>query len=89
MALLSIMSEDRRDSRNLEDARFRALLIALHPGQAKEILAVLDGATPEDDEIPEFAPELSDEEMEDYQPFSTEEVSQTIGLLRKFGVAVS
>lgn len=89
MALLSVMTDESEDRRKLEDARFRALLIALHPAQAKEILAVLDGETPEDGGVPEFADELSDEEMEDYEPFSHEEVAQTIDLLKRFGVAVT
>lgn len=83
------MASEAEDARTLEDARFRAILVALHLGQAKEILAALDGEQEEVDGMPLFAPELSDEEMEGYQPFSHEEVSETINLLRRFGVAVS
>jgi hypothetical protein len=57
--------------------------------RAKDILEILDGEQPEEGETPEFADELTDEEMEEYQPFSAEEVDQTIDLLKKFGVAVS
>lgn len=83
------MASEAEDARKLEDARFRAILVALHLGQAKEILAALDGEQEEVDGVPQFASELSDEEMEGYQPFSHEEVAETIDLLRRFGVAVS
>lgn len=81
------MGDERDDRRKLEDARFRALLVALHPGQAKEILAALDGEPTEIDGVPEYAPELSDAEMEGYQPYSHEEAQQTIDLMRRFGGA--
>lgn len=82
------MRDEADDQRRLEDARFRALLIALHPGQAKEILAALDGQPTEVDGIPQYAPEMTEEEMDDYQPFSVEEAQQTIDLMRRFGGAM-
>lgn len=60
------------------------MLVAMHPQHAKEILEVLDG-TPQENE---FAEPLSEEEMGDYEPFSAEEVGQTIDLLKRYGVAV-
>lgn len=89
MALLSVMSFEAEDARKLEDARFRALIVATHLGQAKEILAVLDGEPQEVDGVPQYAPEMSEEEMENYEPFSHEEAMEAVQLLRRFGVAVS
>lgn len=82
------MYTEADDAAKLEHARFRAMIVAMHPEKAKDILEILDKNTPDEDGIPEFAEELSDEEMEGYTPFSAEEVGQTIELMRKFGVAV-
>lgn len=83
------MSTENEDASALEQARFRAMIVAMHPDKAKEILDILDSSAPNDPNgIPEFAPELADEEMETYEPFSVDEVSQTIELMRRFGMAV-
>jgi hypothetical protein len=89
LALLSLMSDEGDQALALENARFRQMLVAMHPDRAKEILEILDGAQPlADGEIPEWAPEMSEEEMDEYQPFSVEEAQAATDLLRRFGVAV-
>ena len=71
--------------------RTRLLVHSLSPEQIPKFLESIDSKRSEDDlgEIPPWAEELSDEEMEDYQPITGEEADETIRLLRKFGVAAS
>lgn len=67
-----------------EDRSLRAMIIAYHLGDAKKILEAIDNAQGEG----EFAQELTEEEMESYQPLSVEETSAAIEQLRKFGLAI-
>lgn len=72
---------------DLETRRFRSMIIATHPSDAKKLLDILDGQTVNDDSLL-FAPELSDDEMDEYQRLSHDEVEATIADLRRFGIAV-
>lgn len=69
----------------LEDSRFRARLIANFPEKAAEIQAIFEGKTSEDDGA--FAEPMTEEEMDDYVPFSVEEVGAVTDLMRSFGFA--
>lgn len=80
-----MMTEEGQVRAKEEDARFRSMIIAYHLGEAKKILEIIDG---EIEEEGAFAPELSDEEMLDYQPYSQEEAESAVEMLRRFGVAV-
>lgn len=83
LALLTTIRQQQEEEAALEEARFRSMIIAMHPTKAKEILEVLD--KPDEGE---FAEELSDEEMQNYDPYSVEEAQAAIDMLRNFGVAV-
>lgn len=84
LALASLMGWEMQDQVARDDSHLRAMIIAYHLGDAKKILEAIDGAQKEE----EFAPELTEEEMENYQPLSVEETSAAIEQLRKFGLAV-
>lgn len=77
------MSKESEEQAERDYRNFRSAIIAYHLGDAKKILDALDKI-----DEGEYAAELSDDEMSDYQPFSAEEASATIDMLRKFGVAV-
>lgn len=85
LALLALMMEEKEGAAKLEDARFRSMIIAYHLGESKKILEVIDGAKEHDDR---FAPELTEEEMQDYEPYSAEESQAAIDMLRNFGLIV-
>jgi hypothetical protein len=85
LALVTYGSEESRAKAEEEDSRFRSMIIAYHLGEAKKILDIMDGAQ---DDAERFAPELSEEEMLEYQPLSTEEADAAIDMLRSLGVAV-
>lgn len=80
-----MMGWDLEDEVSAEDRNMRGMIIAYNLGEAKKILEAIDGAKSEEYE---YAPELSEEEMEDYQPLSAEETSAAIEQLRKFGLVV-
>lgn len=88
------MHDEKESASEKEWRDFRAMLFAMHPSEAKAIMEALEAAEESNrmvagaDGLFEFAPELSDEELEDYQPFSAEEVEKTIDLLKRFGVAM-
>lgn len=79
------MAEEGQTRAREEDNRFRSMIIAYHLGEAKKVLDIIDGTIEEE---AAFAPELTDEEMLDYMPLSTEETDAAVEMLRKFGVAV-
>jgi hypothetical protein len=79
------MAEEGQTRAKEEDNRFRSMIIAYHLGEAKKVLDIIDGTIEEE---ASFAPELSEEEMLEYQPYSEEEAQQAVDMLRKFGVAV-
>lgn len=83
LALLTMMAQENEDEVALEEARFRSQIIAAHPDKAKQILEALDAHEEED-----LADEMTDEDMENYEPLSTEETQAAIDALRKFGLAV-
>lgn len=84
LALATLMGWEIEDEASAEDRNMRAMIIAYHLGEAKKILEAIDGVQSAD----EFAPEMSEEEMEGYVPLSAEETSAAIEQLRKFGLAV-
>lgn len=83
LALASLMGWEAQDQIARDDSHLRAMIIAYHLGDAKRILEAIDGTGEE-----EFAQELTEEEMESYQPLSVEETSAAIEQLRKFGLAI-
>lgn len=87
LALLSLIRRENEEFADIEWERFKRMMIAVHPEKAKEIMeALADDTDPE----AEFAPELTDEELEaaaDYR-LSGAEVENTIAALREFGLAV-
>lgn len=78
-----VEAEDEKEAQHL-----RALILTagIRPENVAEILDMLDKQNEGD---PSHAEELDDEEMENYEPFSAEEVDETIAMLRKHGIAVS
>ncbi len=72
---------DREDDLMWE--RFKLDIIAAHPELARFVIEELDDPRTK---VDEFAPELSDEEMDDLGPLSGEDISEAITALRKFGV---
>jgi len=86
LALLTVIVYEQEAAQELEWHRFRSMIIAMHPGEAKEILDALDGAQVDEDEL--FARALNEDELENYERLSHEEVEATIADLRRFGIAV-
>jgi hypothetical protein len=88
LTLLTKEDEEKADA-SWSDLRTRILLSALTPDQIPKLLEVLDGEKREAElGMPEFAPQLSDEEMEGYELFSHEEANEAIDMMRRFGIAV-
>jgi len=85
LALVTIIGLEIQEANDLEWQRFRSMIIATHPSDAKKILDVLDDKV---DDALLYAPELTDEEMEDYTPLSHDEIEATIADLKRFGIAV-
>lgn len=73
---------------------FRYMLFAMHPNEAAALLKDVDEAREkmeyeQEMGVPEFAAELTWEEMDEYVPFSAEEVEATLALARRFGFAMT
>lgn len=76
------MRLDNEELAELEWERFKKSLVAAHPFEAKKLLEIMEAPQSS------LARELSDEEMEGYQPITGEEASATIRALREFGLAI-
>jgi len=87
LALITVIEMEQKAEVDLETQRFRSLIIATHPSDAKKLLDVLDGQDAQDDSLL-YAPALSDEEMDNYERLSHDEVEATIADLRRLGLAV-
>ena len=91
LALLAVLraDEDEKDEKEWRD--FRSMIFAMHPAEGKLLLDAIDKARDDtalaEHNLAEFAPALTDEEMEGYVPFSDQEAEEAIALLRRFGVA--
>lgn len=91
LALLAVLhsEEDEKDEKEWRD--FRSMIFAMHPAEGKLLLDTIDKARDEmilsEYDMAEFAPELTDEEMMGYVPFSEEEAEEAIALMRRFGSA--
>lgn len=89
MALIYIMSdeEDRANEHYFQDLKARIITAGLEPWQIPEMLAAMEGKKQEDElGMPLFAPEQTDDEMENYIPLSMSETDEAVAALRRFGI---
>lgn len=75
------MTQEKVDDMEHEHDRFRSMLVAMHPGQAKSLLDILDN--PDDEPLTE----LTEQDYENYERLSHEEVQDALSQMLKFGAA--
>jgi len=76
------MRLDNDDTAELEWERFKQNIIAANPWDASKILKVIEQPHAS------LAQPLSDDQMDTYQPLSGQEISETVKMLREFGLSL-